>query len=118
VQAESKLSDTSTYVLVWLTTYYIGLLPTTEGAGIAQSVWLLSYGLDEEAGVRFPVGERYFSIHKPKGRGFQTPMRSLNCSIYLILPVALCPGDYSASNKNEYQKLKNNVSGQQNAEGA
>jgi hypothetical protein len=32
--------------------------------------------------------------------------------IYLILPAALGPGVYSASNRNEYQKLKNNnVSG-------
>jgi hypothetical protein len=28
----------------------------------------------------------------------------------LILPVALGPGVYSASNRNEYQKHKNNVS--------
>jgi hypothetical protein len=33
-------------------------------------------------------------------------------SIYLILPVALGPGVYSASNRNEYQKHKNNVSGE------
>jgi hypothetical protein len=32
--------------------------------------------------------------------------------IYLILPTALGPGDYSASNKNEYEKKKNNVSGE------
>jgi hypothetical protein len=29
-----------------------------------------------------------------------------------ILPVALGPGVYSASNRNEYQKHKNNVSGE------
>jgi hypothetical protein len=33
-------------------------------------------------------------------------------SIYLILPAAIGPGVYSASNKNEYQKQKNNVSGE------
>jgi hypothetical protein len=33
--------------------------------------------------------------------------------IYLILPAALGPGVYSASNKNEYQKHKNNnISGE------
>jgi hypothetical protein len=32
-------------------------------------------------------------------------------SIFLILPAALGPGVYSASNRNEYQKLRNNVSG-------
>jgi hypothetical protein len=31
---------------------------------------------------------------------------------YLILLVALGPGVYSASNRNEYQKHKNNVSGE------
>jgi hypothetical protein len=31
-------------------------------------------------------------------------------SIYLILPVTLGPGVYSASNRNEYQEQKNNVS--------
>jgi hypothetical protein len=40
------------------------------------------------------------------------PMTSLNFfSIYLILPAALDPGAYSASNRNEYQKQKDNVSG-------
>jgi hypothetical protein len=33
-------------------------------------------------------------------------------SIYLILPAALGPGVYSASNRNEYQNQKNNVSGE------
>jgi hypothetical protein len=33
-------------------------------------------------------------------------------SIYLILPAALVPGVYSASNRNEYQKQKNDVSGE------
>jgi hypothetical protein len=39
------------------------------------------------------------------------PMRSLNLFIYLILPVAVGPGVYSAFNRNEYQKQKN-VSGE------
>jgi hypothetical protein len=38
--------------------------------------------------------------------------------IYLILPAALGPVVYSASNKNEYQKQKNNVTGEQSAVGA
>jgi hypothetical protein len=33
-------------------------------------------------------------------------------TIYLILPAALSPGVYSASNKNEYQKQKYSVSGE------
>jgi hypothetical protein len=36
-------------------------------------------------------------------------------SIYLILPATLGPGVYSASNRNEYQKQRNNVSGEQSA---
>jgi hypothetical protein len=32
--------------------------------------------------------------------------------IYLILPAALGPGVYSASKRNEYQKHKNNDSGE------
>jgi hypothetical protein len=32
-------------------------------------------------------------------------------SIYIILPATLGPGVHSASNRNEYQKQKNNISG-------
>jgi hypothetical protein len=39
-------------------------------------------------------------------------------SNYLFLPAARGPGVYSASNRNEYQKQKNNVSGKQSAAGA
>jgi hypothetical protein len=39
-------------------------------------------------------------------------------SIYLILPAALGPGVYSASDRNEYQKQKNNILGEQSAAGA
>jgi hypothetical protein len=38
--------------------------------------------------------------------------------IYLILPAALGPGVYSASTGNEYQKQKNNVSGEKSEVGA
>jgi hypothetical protein len=37
------------------------------------------------------------------------PMMSIISSIYLIRPTALGPGVYSAYNRNEYQKQKNNV---------
>jgi hypothetical protein len=39
-------------------------------------------------------------------------MRSMNFLIYLILPAALDPDVYSASNGIEYQKKKNNVYGE------
>jgi hypothetical protein len=37
--------------------------------------------------------------------------------VYLILPAALVPGVHSASNRNEYQKQKNNVSGEYSTAG-
>jgi hypothetical protein len=49
--------------------------------------------------------------YKPEGRGFETRWGEWFLSIYLILPVALGPGVYSASNINEYQRHKNNVYG-------
>jgi hypothetical protein len=38
-------------------------------------------------------------------------------SIYLIPSTALAPGVYPASNRNEYQKQENNVSGEWSAAG-
>jgi hypothetical protein len=49
--------------------------------------------------------------YKPEGRGFETQLDEWIFSIYLILPAALGPGVYYASNGNEYQKQKN-VSGE------
>jgi hypothetical protein len=49
----------------------------------------------------------------------KTPVSTLYGPVYLsitfhilILPVLLGPGVYSASNRNEYKKHKNNVSGE------
>jgi hypothetical protein len=42
----------------------------------------------------------------------------MNFSIYLILPATLGPGLHSASDRNEYQKQKNNVAGENSATGA
>jgi hypothetical protein len=50
--------------------------------------------------------------YKPEGRGFENRWGEWFLSIHLILPVALGPGVYSASNRNEYQKHINNVSGE------
>jgi hypothetical protein len=36
----------------------------------------------------------------------------MNFSVYLILPAALGPRVYSASNRNNYQREENNVSGE------
>jgi hypothetical protein len=54
---------------------------------------------------------------KAEGRGFQARWGEcifffspfLSFPICLILPAALGPGVYSTSNRNEYQKQKNNV---------
>jgi hypothetical protein len=43
--------------------------------------------------------------YKPEGRGFDTRWGDF-CLIYLILPVALGPGIYSASNRNDYHNTK------------
>jgi hypothetical protein len=44
--------------------------------------------------------------YKPEDRGFETRWGECFLSSYLILSVALGPGVYSASNRNEYQKHK------------
>jgi hypothetical protein len=46
--------------------------------------------------------------YKPESRGFDTRWGEF-LKIYLILPAALFPGVYSASNRNEYQKHKSKV---------
>jgi hypothetical protein len=38
-------------------------------------------------------------------------MEFFSVRVHVILPAVLGPGIYSASNRNEYQKQKNNVSG-------
>jgi hypothetical protein len=55
--------------------------------------------------------------YKPEGRGFETGWGE-KFLIYLIIPAALRPGVYSASKRNEYQKLKNYASGEYSAAGA
>jgi hypothetical protein len=48
--------------------------------------------------------------YKPKGHGFDPDEVIELFSIYLIPRAPLGSGVYSASNTNEYQKQKNNVS--------
>jgi hypothetical protein len=50
-------------------------------------------------------------FYKPKVEGSRLDEANEFFSIYLILPAALGPGVHSASNRNEYQKQNNNVSG-------
>jgi hypothetical protein len=50
--------------------------------------------------------------YKPESHEFETRCGELIFLIYLILQAALGPGVYSASNRNKYQKLKNNVLGE------
>jgi hypothetical protein len=49
---------------------------------------------------------------KPECCRLKTRGGELIFLIYLILPAALGPGVYSASNRNKYQEQKNNVSGE------
>jgi hypothetical protein len=51
-------------------------------------------------------------FYKPEDCGFETLWGELIFSICLILSAALGPGVYSAYNRNEYQKQKNDVSGE------
>jgi hypothetical protein len=51
-------------------------------------------------------------FYKPEGRGFESRRGESIFSIYQILPAALGTGVYSASNRNEYQKQKNDFSGE------
>jgi hypothetical protein len=53
--------------------------------------------------------------HKPERHGFETPWDQWFFSLGMILPDALGPGAYSASNRKEYQKQKNYVAGEQSA---
>jgi hypothetical protein len=50
--------------------------------------------------------------YKPEGPSSRPDEVNEFFSIYLILPAALGAGVYSSSNRNEYQKQKNNVSGE------
>jgi hypothetical protein len=48
--------------------------------------------------------------YRPEGYGSKTRLGEWFLSIYLILLAGLGPGVYSATNRNEYQKQKNNIS--------
>jgi hypothetical protein len=61
-------------------------------------------------GVRVSILRSSTMLQAGRSR-VRNPMRSINVSIYLILSTALGPGVYSASNRNEYHRRKNNVSG-------
>jgi hypothetical protein len=49
--------------------------------------------------------------YKPECHGFETRRDERISLIYIMLPTILGPGVHSASNRNEYQKQTNNVSG-------
>jgi hypothetical protein len=73
--------------------------------------WIYEYKVKAN-GARFSVVVKAL-CYKPGGRGLETQLSKLiYFSILLILPAALGPGIHSASNRNDYQKQKNNVSGE------
>jgi hypothetical protein len=87
-------------------------IPLGDSVNNGNEIWRK---INVDTGVR--VGTRGSVVvkalyYKPEGRGFETRYGEWFLSIYLILPVALGPGVYSASNRNEYQKYKSNVSGE------
>jgi hypothetical protein len=67
-------------------------------------------GPHEPAGARGSIVVKAL-CYKLEGRGFETRWSEWFLSSYLILPAVLGPGVHSASNRNEYQKQKSNVSG-------
>jgi hypothetical protein len=58
---------------------------------------------------------RYIILTFKLNKRRQDEKRTLNA---YRLPAVLGPGVYSSSNRNEYQKQKNNVSGEKTAAGA
>jgi hypothetical protein len=77
----------------------------------ASSWGLISHSLYHPPGTRGRVVVEGLS-YKPEGRGLETRWGEWMSSIYVILQAALGPEVHSASNKNYYQKQKNNVSGE------
>jgi hypothetical protein len=72
---------------------------------------LMARGISGGGGTRGSVVVKIL-CYKPEGRGYEIRWGEWMFSTYLILLVELGPGVYSESNRNEYQKQKNNVSGE------
>jgi hypothetical protein len=63
--------------------------------------------------IRAGGGVMVKALHyKPEGHGFETQLCERFLSIFHIFPATISPGVYSASSRNDYQKKKNNVSGE------
>jgi hypothetical protein len=60
--------------------------------------------------IRDGLHYKYAASRKVAGSGLDEVNEFF--SIYIILPIALGAGIYSASNRNKYQKQKENVSGE------
>jgi hypothetical protein len=84
--------------------------------GLGSSCRIILNWYSEMRGARGSVVIKRL-CYKPGGRGFETHWGECSFSIYLTLPAALDPEVHSASNRNECQKQKNNVSGEQKAAG-
>jgi hypothetical protein len=83
--------------------------PTGRLAYISESKGHLAATAWREAGTRGSAVVKAL-CYKTEDRGFETRWRERIFSMYLILKAALGPGVHSASNRNEYQKQKNNIS--------
>jgi hypothetical protein len=81
----------------------------SDSSAFLNATCLLKHVLDCERGTLYRSG---WGTVLQAGRGFETRWDEWIFWIYLILPAALGPGVYSSSNRNEYQKQKNNVCGE------
>jgi hypothetical protein len=82
------------------------------GAILFKCFWVLRMGHAVALWLKHYAKSRKVAGSKPD------EVNEFFFSICLILPAALGPGVYSASNRNEYQKQKNNVSGEYSEAGA
>jgi hypothetical protein len=73
----------------------------------SECIHLYFYDLGTNCAARGSVVVKAL-CYKPEGRGFDTRWGDF-FKIYLILPAALGPRVYSASNRNECQKQKNKI---------
>jgi hypothetical protein len=80
------------------------LYPMKEVLILISHPFKVNFNIILRSGVRGSVVVKAL-CYKPEGRGFSSRLGHWIFSIDLILPAALGPGVYSASNRNEYQEL-------------
>jgi hypothetical protein len=71
-------------------------------------IFPFSCQLRKDVNIKFTRLQFYLHYATNRKVAGSIPHEVIFFLIYLILPAALGPGDYSASNRNEYRKHKNN----------